>query len=254
MRTYGGAGAAVLLALVLAACGSPSASKASGSDAALLRIKNAVERTEAAGTAHLVTDSVTKTASSQGSGSKSQQSHLTTVGDIEFAGPDLALSTTTQSGSTSPSGATAIYVGKHLYLNASPPGGPWVKEPYREPYPYLGAVQAEALTAATGPVTVVGTRDLDGRTTTEYSIPMPGSTTTEPLTNDNNQPYTEEIRIAPFVLSVLLDADGRIVRTQATLVATVSGTPHAAVEQTTTNLSDFGEAVHIAAPARTLES
>ena len=214
----------------------------------MARIKDAVQQTEAAGTAHLAIDS--DAMSNQGSVTKRQVNHLTTVGDIRFAGPDLSVSTKVTGNSSAPSCSTAVYIGTNFYVNTCPPRGTWDRGTDGQPYSYLGSVDAQALMTTEGPVTVVGAQEVDGRPTTEYLVPVPGSTTTVPLTNSNNQPFSRRITTAPFVLSVWLDGAGRIVRTQGSLVDTASGENGSSSERTTSTLSDFGKVVHIVAPAR----
>lgn len=237
-----------LVGLLLAGCGSAASTNSSGSSSALRRINAAVGLTEATGSAHLVTSSDTSGPSSAGSSANDAAIHLTSVGDIRFAGPDLRLTTTAQSGRSAPSTSTAIYVGNYLYINESSDQHGWVRAPYRQTYPYLGAVQTTALTTTTGPVTAVGSDDVDGQPSTKYLVPMPGSMKTSSLTNSKNQPYDEHINTAPFVLSVWLDRAGRIVRTQATQKVTISPASRVAVETSTTTLSDFGETIQISAP------
>jgi hypothetical protein len=249
MRKSGGGGVALLLALLLAACGSSNISNSASSDAALMRIRNAVQRTEAAGTAHLVTDSL-----DSGVGSSSAN-HLTIVGDIRFAGPDLSLTSTvqTQNSSASPP-EMQVCIGTSLYLNASSNPGDWVRGTCHQPYAYLGVVPTKALMATEGPVTEVRVQEQDGERTTEYMVPIPASVQSVAATHSNNQPYKIRISVAPFVLSVWLDGAGRIVRTQGTLRATSSRKSGSSVQRTTTTLSDFGKVVHIVAPAHTLGS
>ena len=237
-----------LVGLLLAGCGSAASTNSSGSSAALRRINAAVGLTESAGSAHLVTNSDTSGPSSAGSSANDAAIHLTSVGDIRFAGPELKLTTTAQSGSSAPSTSTAIYVGKYLYINGSSVQHGWVRAPSPQTYPYLGAVQTTALTTTTGPVTAVGSDDIDGQPSTKYLVPIPGSMKTSSLTNSKNQPYIEHVNTALFVLSVWLDRAGRIVRTQATQKVTISQSSRVAVEKSTTTLSDFGEAMQISAP------
>jgi hypothetical protein len=248
MRKRGVMGISALVGLLLASCGSSPATNSSRSSTALRRINAAVGRTEAAESAHLATVSDTS-----GPSAASAAIHLTSVGDIRFAGPDLTLTTTVQSGNSAAStNTTAIYIGSHLYMNVSSDPHGWVRAPYHQRYPYLGAVQTTALTTTTGPVTVVGTGEVDGQPATKYLVPIPGSMKTIALTNSKNQPYDEHIRIAPFVLSVWLDRAGRILRTQATQEATSSQASRFVVEKSTTTLSDFGEAVRINAPSTSI--
>lgn len=243
MRRSGGGWLVLLLALLVAACGSSTASNSRGSDAALLRVQNAVQRTEAAGTAHLVTNSI-----DSGKGSNSV-THLTIVGDIRFAGPDLSLTTTVQSPNSSPARPeTQVCIGTNLYIGISSNPDSWVRGTCHQPYAYLGAVPTKALTTTQGPVTVVGVRQVDGERATEYLVPMPGSTQSVAATNSNNQPYKIRVSAKPFVLSLWLDAAGRIVQTQATVTTTSSRQGGSSVERTTTTLSDFGKVVHIVAP------
>ena len=234
--------------LLLTGCGSAASTNSSGSSAALRRINAAEGVTEAAGSAHLVTSSDTSGPSSTGSSATDAAIHMTSMGDIRFAGPDLRLTTTAQSGSSAPSTSTAIYVGKYLYINFSSDQHGWVRASYHQTYPYLGAVQSTALTTTTGPVTAVGSEDVNGQPATKYLVPIPGSTKTIALTNSKNQPSDEHLHTAPFVLSVWLDRVGRIVRTQATQKVTISQASRVAVEKSTTTLSDFGETIQISAP------
>jgi len=134
-------------------------------------------------------------------------------------------------------------------MNVSSDPRRWVRTPYHQSYAYLGAVQTTALTTTTGPVTVVGTGEVEGQLATKYLVPIPGSSETVSLTNSKNQPYHEQFRIAPFVLSVWLDRADRIVRTQATQETTSSQASHVVVENSTTTFSDFGEGVQINAPS-----
>jgi hypothetical protein len=237
-----------LAGLLLAGCGSAASTTSPGSSNALRRINAAVGLTEAAGTAHLVTISDTTGRSPAGSSANVAASHLTSVGAIRFAGPDLTLTTTAQTGRSAISTTRSIYVGSYLYINVSSDLHGWVRAPYHQTYPYLGAVQTTALTTTTGPVTVVGSENVNGQSATQYLVPIPGSTKTIPLTNSKNQPYNEHLNTAPFVLSVWLDRAGRIVRTQATQKVTISQAPRIAVETSTTTLSDFGEVIQISAP------
>ena len=237
-----------LVGLLLAGCGSAPSTTNSGSSAALRRINAAVGLTEAAGSAHLVTISDTSGLSSAGSSANDAAIQLASVGDIRFAGPDLKLTTTAQSGSSAPSTSTAIYVGNYLYLTGTSDQHGWVRAPYHQTYPYLGAVQTTVLTTSTGPVTAVGSEDVNGQPATKYRVPIPSSTKTIALTNSKNQPYQEHINTAPFILSVWLDRAGRIVHTQATQKVTISQKSRVAVGKSTTTLSDFGEAIQISAP------
>lgn len=134
-------GISALVGLLLAGCGSSASTNSSGSSTALRRINAAVARTEAAGSAHLVTVSDTSGQSSSGSSGAGASSHLTTVGDIRFAGPDLTLTTTARSGNSATStNGTAIHIGGDLYVSAGSDPHGWIKVPSRQRYPYLGAV------------------------------------------------------------------------------------------------------------------
>ena len=241
-------GTSALVGLLLASCGSSASTNSSGSSAALRRINAAVGLTEAAGSAHLVTLSDTSGLSPAGSSASDAAIRLTSMGDIRFSGPDLKLTTTAQSGSSPTSTSKAIYVGRYLYINGSSDQPGWVRAPYHQTYPYLGAVQTTALTTTTGQVTAVGSEDVNGQPATKYLVPIPGSTKTIALTNSKNQPYDEHLHTAPFVLSVWLDRAGRIVRTEATQKVTISQASRVAVEKSTTTLSNFGEAIQISAP------
>ncbi len=246
--------------LLVAACGGPGSSAPTSVPLALARIRQAVARTEAAGTAHLVETSDTRSALGATSAQPITEVALTVVGDIRFAGPDLSLTTTSRSvlpaqtsNTVGTSSSLTIYVGRHLYLGI-PPGPQWAEAPYRTPYAYLGAVTTRTLETARGPVTDVGSREVDGQPATGYLVPVPSSVGTVPLTDSHNQPYTERFTFAPFTLSVWLDGTGRIVRTSGTVVVTSSKDAGTVREETTTILSAFGEPVHIVAPAVALRS
>lgn len=238
------------LAVLVAGCGSSAAVHGSGSADALGRIHAAVGRTEAAGSAQIV--SITDTGGGSGgvaSGSTAGQTyHMASIGPISFAGPDLAVTRTVTSATGTSPATSAIYLGNTLYLNPSSSPDGWVRTNVHEGYAYLGPVQTSALTTTKGPVTVVGSGVVAGQAATKYLVPIPASTQTVPLTNSKNQPYEDAIHIAAFALSVWLDRAGRIVRTQATQVATSPQSPKGVVETSTTTLSDFGEPVQITAP------
>jgi hypothetical protein len=244
----------VVVAVFLVGCGSATASDRSDA-VARGRITAAVGRTEASGSAHLVTVSDTSGTASAGSPTSGVATHLLSEGDIRFAGPDLALTTTVRSGGAAASPpTTAVYVGRHLYLSAGPGPDAWVRATYRRPYPYLGAVQASALATTTGPVRTAGSGRVDGEPATRYLVQMPGSSDTIALTNSRNQPYDAQLHIAPFVLTVWLDRAGRIVRTQATQTVTYSRSTRVVVERSETTLSDFGEPVEISAPSTSVKA
>jgi len=215
-------------------------------------MRQSVARTEAAGTAHFVADS--DTSSSTG---REPAQRITAVGDIRFAGPDLSLTTTIRSvpppsgsstASATASTTLAIYLGRHLYLGFPPPRSTWTETTVPTPYPYLGAVTTQVLQHTNGPVTVVGHRQVDGRATTEYHVPVPASVQTNHESDAHNRPFDGHISFAPFVLFVWLDSAGRIVRTSATVVASTSQRPGTVREVATTTLSAFGEPVHVVAP------
>ncbi|HEX7443564.1 MAG TPA: hypothetical protein VF320_06740 [Acidimicrobiales bacterium] len=245
-------GIALLTVVGAAACGAPGAPTTQGPPGALARIRQSVARTEAAGTAHLVLDS--DTSSSTGPG---PAQHITAVGDIRFAGPDLSLTTTIRS-VPSPAGSSpvptrasttlSVHIGRHLYLGSPPPGSTWTETTTHAPYPYLGAVTTQVLEHTDGPVTVVGHRLVDGSTTTEYLVPVPASVQTIRESDAHNRPFDGHVRSAPFALSVWLDRAGRIVRTSGVVVASTSQRPGTVRDVATTTLSAFGEPVHIVAP------
>ena len=117
--------------LLVAACGGPGSSAPTSVPLALARIRQAVARTEAAGTAHLVETSDTRSALGATSAQPITEVALTVVGDIRFAGPDLSLTTTSRSvlpaqtsNTVGTSSSLTIYVGRHLYLGI-PPGTQW---------------------------------------------------------------------------------------------------------------------------------
>jgi hypothetical protein len=143
-----------------------------------------------------------------------------------------------------------VWIGAHLY-QGTPPGPVWTELPVRTPYAYLGAVPTHFLETAPGPVTDAGHREIDGRATTEYLVPVPSTERNVPLSDSSNHSYTARFTTAPFTLAVWLDGAGRIVRTSGSVVIT-SPRPTGTVRQTTTvTLSAFGEPVHIVAPTTT---
>ncbi len=247
---------ALLAVVSAAACGAPGAPTTQGAPGALARIRQSVARTEATGTAHLVVASATSSSAGPGS-----DQHITSVGDIRFAGPDLSLTTTIRSvpspagsgpvpthASTPASTTLSVHIGRHLYLGSPPPGSTWTETTTRAPYPYLGAVTTQVLEHTDGPVTVVGHRSVDGSTTTEYLVPVPASVQTIRETDAHNRPFDGHVRFAPFALSVWLDRAGRIVGTSGVVVASTSQRAGTVRDVTTTTLSAFGEPVHILAP------
>jgi hypothetical protein len=253
MRHRGGVALILVAASVLAACGSANATKPPRPSAALVAIRDSVQRTESAGTAHFVTASENAISLGQGSGTKSRSERIMVVGDLRFPGPDASFTSVVQAG-TSPASPSVkqIDIGADTYLLTSPSATSWVRGTLHHPYPYLGPVETTVLERTEGPVSTMGTRLVGGVTTTEYSVPVPASTSTTVLTNSMNQPYDVAITTAPFALSVWLDGAGRIVQTQATLVVTQSRSAGSAVQSITTTLSDFGEAVQIVAPATSI--
>jgi hypothetical protein len=258
------AGVVLLSAVGLTACSSPSSTAPPGSAAALSRIRQAVARTEAAGTAHLVEASDSRWTPGGTSTQPVSEDHLGEVGDIRFVGPDLALTTTSRStlpssasSSTSPdapsttttsSSSQSIYLGRRHYVRV-PPEPAWHEVPVHAPFAYLGAVTTRFLETAQGPVTEEGHHEIDGRATTEFLVAVPRSVQRLPLTDSYNHPYTARLITAPFTLAVWLDAAGRIVRTEGAEVVTSSRSTGRARELLTATLSAFGEPVHIVAPA-----
>lgn len=107
----------------------------------------------------------------------------------------------------------------------------------------------KALVTAQGPVNTVGPKEVDSQATTEYLVHVPGSLQVTRLREPINGKYLQRLHTEPYVLYVWLDGAGRIVQTEATLIATASDEPGSNEETTITTLSKFGEVVHIAAPS-----
>lgn len=246
-----------LLALILTSCGSSSATRTSESSPAVERINAAVARTEAPGTAHvvMVTDVTQQSHTRLKTPGASTRftDHLVSTGDIKFVGPNLKLTTTDDSdgfvgepGTTST--ATEIYIGNRLYTGASQPPTVWSRSSSHHAYPFLNIFQMDALPTVAGPITVVGTSEVNERSATKYLVPMPGGTNTERAANQGSRSSSEIIRTSPFVLSVWLDRSGRVVKTQATVRYSISPGSTVSVQTSTTTLSDFGEGVQITAP------
>ena len=105
--------------------------------------------------------------SSAGSSATDAAIHLTSVGDIRFAGPDLRVTTTAQSGSSAPSTSTAISVGTYRYLTGTSDQHGWVRSPDHRTDPYLEAPQTTALTTIAGAVAGVGSEDVTGQVATK---------------------------------------------------------------------------------------
>ena len=265
------AGLVSLSAAALAACSSSGTMAPPGSAAALARVRQAVARTEDAGTAHLVQYTVTRSTLGGTSTQPVSEDSFAVVGDIRFAGPDLSLTITSRSAlpssasssssssstapgtpstTTSTSSSQSVYLGRHLYEGV-PPGPVWTDEGARAPYAYLGAVPTRYLETVQGPVTVAGHRQIGGRPTTEYLVPVPRSEHDVPLTDSSNHSYTARFTTAPFTLAAWLDDAGRIIRTSGSEVITSSRPAGTVRETATTTLSAFGGYVHIAAPAVT---
>ena len=244
---------ALVFVASLAACSISGTSAAPGSPATLARIHQSVARTEAAGTAHLATSSEVTSATAN-----EPAQLITSVGDIQFAGPDLSITNTIQSvprsesSSTTSSKATTsqgIYLGRHLFIGSQSPDPTWIETTLHAPYPYLGAVTTQLLEHTSGPVTVVGHGRIDGKAATEYHLPVPASDQSISESDSHNRTFTGHFHSAPFVATIWLNSDGRIVRTSATVVTTASQNRAIVRQSSTATLSAFGELVHIVAPA-----
>jgi hypothetical protein len=250
MQRRGGFCLALLLGLFLAACGSSNGSSSPNTAAARSRVRDAIQRTEAAGTAHLVTDVNSRTSFGQHSASKAAESDVTIVGDIRFAGPDVSTTTTNRlGGSSSIYRGKEIHIGSKIYIQQPGPGNEWVLTPERQPFTLFGRVVTKALATAQGPVTTVGQKEVDGQATTEYLVHVPDSLQVTRLSKPINGQYLQRYRTEPYVIYVWLDGAGRIVRGKSTLFSTISDEPGSSDETIITTLSKFGEAVHIEAPS-----
>ena len=250
MQRRGGFWLALLFGLLLAACGLSNGSSSPNAAVALSRVRAAIQRTEAAGTAHLVAVENTRTSFGQSSASNDVESDGTIVGDIRFAGPDVSTTSTNRlDGSSSIYRGTEIYIGSKVYVQQPGSGDEWVLTPHRQAFTLLGLVVSKALSTTQGPVNTVGSKEVDGQVTTEYLVHVPGSLQITPLSEPINGQYLQRVRTEPYVVYVWLDGAGRIVRAQATLIATASDESGSNEDTTITMLSKFGEGVHIAAPS-----
>ena len=232
---------------LLAGCGAGPGGSASFTASAVVRAS--VDRTEAAGTAHLQVTSVSHLVAPSGSTAVPTVDHIDSVGDVRFAGPDLRLATTSSSTGAGTQTVTAVYLGRTVYLEIGPDPTRWVRSTAAQAYPFLGVVQARALRTMTGPVVVVGRDQVGGRPVTEYRVTIPGTTRTLPFPDSRNHAVTHGIDIASHPLWVWIDRSGRIVRTRATVVVTTPSDGRRVTETTTATLSDFGVPVQIVRPA-----
>ena len=141
--------------------------------------------------------------------------HIDTVGDIQFDGAKVSLTTQVVTpGSTTPPASEQIAIGRDYYVregNLPDPSGRWSKGTTKQAYPYLGVVEPAGLANAQGPVRVVGSKMIDGQRTTEYALRMAGAI--HALSAPGGRTVTLKVR--PFTLDIWLDMEGRIVATRA---------------------------------------
>lgn len=139
MQRRVGSWLALLFGLLLAACGLSNGSSSPNAAVALSRVRAALQRTEAAGTAHLVTIANTRTSFGQSSASEHVESDGKIVGDIRFAGPDVSTTSTNQlGGSSSIYRGKEIYIGSKVYLQQDGSGDEWDLTPHRQAFTLLG--------------------------------------------------------------------------------------------------------------------
>jgi hypothetical protein len=231
----------VVMAVLLALAGIAAAPSvgAAGPQSALLplsRIHRSVGLTEAAGSAHF--SEITQFL--EGSFPPSAD---WSVGDLTFPGPDVTMTVWGESGGVQVGPPTAeIIVGDEFYVNPSfPPSGTWISGPAPEPYPFLGPVNSDDLEHVRGPVRTIGPETVDGGTTTEYAVHLPGRHKTIRLDK-----HTLHMTARPFELELWLDPSGRIVQTAAHEVLQEGGLTIQDWDAET--LSDFGEPVTITPP------
>ncbi len=237
-----GASIAVMGALVTTATGGATVVPA------LVRIRMAPGLTDAAGTAHFVSDVRLWVVTGTRHGS-----FVDSVGDVVFAGPDVSLVNRVTSTSTADAPVSAqIAIGRTYYIRyidpSAPASGAWSRGTTRQPYDYLGVVGPARLATYRGPVRTLGMTTVQGRPVTEYALPIPGSMNTVPLPGGR----THHIVVRPFTEDVWLDRSGRIVRTAAVTVEADDGRTVAG--RTMVTLSRFGESIHIMAPRPVIPS
>ena len=233
--------ALIVIAGVLAPCGSASATSSGAISPALARIRSSVGHTEAAGSAHFVTQAVTGLTVN---GRTKPTQHISTTGDVQFDGARVSLTTQVMTpGSTPPPASEQIAIGKTYYVREGP-SAKWSKGKTKQNYPFLGVLEPAGLVSARGPVRMVGPKVMGGQPSTEYALAMAAET--HALKEPGGK--TTTLRIRPYVLNIWLDGKGRIVATRAT-VSTSEGLEESVRSTTTTHLSDFGEPLDIKAPA-----
>jgi hypothetical protein len=223
---------------IVASSGSASASTAPRAVTALARIRTSVQRTEAAGTAHFVSQTwLAGIGPSQ---------HIASAGDVQFRGPDVSLMIRVRSSASSNAPLSAqIALGKDFYTRYVSPSGspaPWSRGRTRQAYPYLGAVEPEALTNYRGPVKAIGKNVVNGYPATEYALSIPADDQVLPLSGSK----TQHLNVRPFTFDVWLNRTGAIVRTTAIQIAEDNGATYRS--KTVVTLSQFGEPLHIVAP------
>jgi hypothetical protein len=182
------------------------------------------------------------------SGKTMPTQHIDTAGDVQFDGTKVSLTTQVVTpGSTTPPTSEQIAIGKVYYVREGDVPGPsarWSKGTTKQNYPYLGVVEPVGLANAQGPVRVVGPAMIDGHSSTEYALTMPGQI--QALRDPGGR--TAALKVRPFTLDVWLDMEGRIVATSASVIAS-EGNEELVRSTTSTRLSGFGEPLDIKAPA-----
>jgi hypothetical protein len=248
-----GLGLCTVLSLGAGGCGSvdtaQQGSAANVRAGALARIRASVGVTEKSGSAHFVT-----TGRVQGIGGLAPSGTTSSigVGDVDFAGPNIELTTGAAGGASSNAGIRVLRIGNSVYISTSRSGWQWSRSQIRpDNVNWLGVITPIGLETTKGPVTVIGNATLGGQPTIEYGVQFAGSAAKQTGQSGASQVVTTE----PFVAQVWLDAAGRIVRTSGTAVYSIdpiggsSTSASASYKSTSTvNLSRLGEVVALSRP------
>jgi hypothetical protein len=211
--------------LGVSACSTASGtSQAQGSASALHRLQAAVGTTEAEGTASFKSVQTSVNASNSGF------AQSVAAGFIQFSGPNVQTSTrvsTRRNQLGEPH--TTLSFGRTLYVQSLPTR--WAKGRLPQPYSIFGALDATTLTNATATVEDLGTRAIAGMKYVEFVVHEPAVTLTLGQVQGT---------VHPYLVDVWVDSGGRIVRTNATQVASARGRSGQATGTYTTTISDFG--------------
>jgi hypothetical protein len=247
MRTAAGRLGVAFAALLVAGCGSSSTTQ-SGSSAALLRLHDAVRRTQAGGTVHFVISTDQQGGQLSGTTSTGTSTRSLMIGDEVFASSAARFTTTTSGPVSSPTSTESIYVdgNEFVHLGSSPQ---WTEFPKSRPFSVLAAAQLRALSHASEAAIVSPRTTISGSSVTEYQIPIAGlSVKPKASATPSGATSGPDLTSAPSTLYVWLDGSGRVVRTDIRFVQTYSDDRQPMTVHVVSTLSEFGAPVHISAP------